>query len=183
MRNQQHIGRYGISVSVLAVSLSVLAGATAPAAFAADSRGKSSVDSGEIRWEDGTKFDDARKWAATAWYNTEYKLTKIKIAPDAWNTITDLEWKDENRKDVSWVAQWRGKAGADAIVMNKAYLDDGKKYGTKAWRRKAAAHEMGHALGLGHRADGNLLAKTMGGLPSNARPTSTDRAGYNKLWG
>lgn len=90
MREQQPISRYGISISALAVSFSILTGVAAPAALAADSRGRSSVDSGAIRWEDGTKFDDARKWSATAWYNSKYKLTKIKIAPDAWNTITDL---------------------------------------------------------------------------------------------
>ncbi|MFG2407156.1 hypothetical protein ACGFR8_22995 [Streptomyces brevispora] len=56
---------------------------------------------------------DARKWAATVWYNDDYNLKKVKIAPDAWNTIADLEWQDDTRKDVSWVAQWRGRSGAD----------------------------------------------------------------------
>ncbi|MET9656061.1 matrixin family metalloprotease [Streptomyces sp. NPDC006510] len=184
MSTHHHIRRRRTAGLALVPCLAVLAGVLlpAPVAFAADSRGRSSVDDHEIRWEDGTRFDDARKWAATAWYNDDYNLKKVKIAPDAWNTITDLEWQDDTRKDVSWVAQWRGKRGADSIVMNRAFLDDGKKFGSKAWRRKAAAHEMGHALGLGHKANGTLMSKTIDSIPSNARPTTTDRNGYHNLW-
>lgn len=184
MSIQHHIRQRRIAGLALASCLAAaLAGVLLPAstAFAADSRGRSSVDDGEIRWEDETKFDDARKWAATAWYNDTYNLRKTKIAPDEWDTITDLEWKDENRTDVTWVAQWRGMSGADSIVMNKAYLDAGKKYGTTGWRRKAAAHEMGHALGLGHKANGTLMSTTIGYIVSNARPTVTDRNGYHNL--
>ncbi|GAA1546841.1 hypothetical protein GCM10009730_64970 [Streptomyces albidochromogenes] len=152
-------------------------------AGAADSRGRSSVDSGEIRWEDETRFDDARKWSHSVWTNKDAGLTQIKIAPDSSWTITDLEWRDESRKDVSWIAQWRGKSGADQIVMNRAYLDDGKKYGKTAWRRIAAAHELGHALGLDHKANGTLMAKTIDKVASNARPTKADRDGYHRLWG
>ncbi|WP_329614977.1 matrixin family metalloprotease [Streptomyces brevispora] len=66
--------------------------------------------------------------------------------------------------------------------MNGAFLGDGKKYGNKAARRKAAAHEMGHALGLDHKANGTLMAKTMGHISSDARPTTTDRNDYHALW-
>ncbi|MGY3205311.1 matrixin family metalloprotease [Streptomyces sp. TE5632] len=185
MTTRQQMRRYRAAGLALVSCAAVVAGSLVPApmAVAADSRGRSSVDDGEIRWEDETKFDDARKWAATAWCNDQYNLKKIKIAPDAWNTVTDLEWKDETRKDVTWVAQWRGRAGADAIVMNRAFLDDGKKYGSKSWRRKAAAHEMGHVLGLDHKANGTLMSKTIGYVPSNARPAATDRNVYHKLWG
>ncbi|MGW3660772.1 matrixin family metalloprotease [Streptomyces sp. NPDC005151] len=141
------------------------------------------MDDHEIRWEDDTKFDDARKWAHSAWYNSEYNLRAVKIAPDAWNTITDLEWEDTNRSDVKFLAAWQGRPGADRIMMNRYYLDDGKRYGATSWRRMTAAHELGHALGLGHKANGTLMATTIGYVAKTARPTTTDRNAYHALWG
>ncbi len=66
--------------------------------------------------------------------------------------------------------------------MNKHFLNKGKKYGKKGWRRKAAAHELGHALGLKHKVNGTLMSKTIGYIPANARPTATDRKAYHDLW-
>ncbi|MBV1935983.1 matrixin family metalloprotease [Streptomyces sp. BV286] len=167
-------------LGVVAVAVAVLGH---PGTASADSRGHSSVDGKEIRWEDETKYDDARKWAATAWNNSQYGLTSIKIAPDEWDTIADLEWRDIKRADVKWVGGWAPRKGADRILLNTAFLDSGKKYGAKGWRRKAAAHELGHALGLTHKPNGTLMSKTIGYLPANARPVHTDRAAYHDLWG
>lgn len=170
---------HAVVLCITVATLTLLGHATTATA---DSRGNSSVDNKEIRWEDETKFDDARKWAHTAWNNKKYNLTTIKIAPDEWDTITDLEWRDENRSDVRWVGAWGGLPGADRIYLNKHFLDTGKKYGKKGWRRKAAAHELGHALGFNHKVNGTLMSKTIGYIPANARPTATDRKAYHDLW-
>ncbi|MFB7429145.1 hypothetical protein [Streptomyces hydrogenans] len=58
-----------------------------------ETKGFSAVDDGEIRWTDNTAYDDARKFAISAW---QYQGSKIKIVADSAITSNDLEFKDAN---------------------------------------------------------------------------------------
>ncbi|GAB1335631.1 matrixin family metalloprotease [Streptomyces sp. E-15] len=160
-------------MSAVVLSISFTAATPASAHFL----GNDSVDDREIRWEDSTRYDDARKHAINAWDNSS--LNRINIAPDAWNTIADLEWRDSSRTDVTWDGLWKARTGADAIYLNVAYL---KNYGTTK-RRGVATHELGHALGLAHSYSGQIMVNNTPARGSLTTPQSHDKADYHALWG
>jgi predicted Zn-dependent protease len=71
--------------------------------------------------------------------------------------------------------------------MNDYYLKSRRpgKYDTPFYRRAAAAHELGHALGLCHKSavyGSSIMVKTADDIPS-IKPTSRDRGDYHKIWG
>jgi hypothetical protein len=135
--------------------------------------GNDSVDGREIRWEESTAYDDARIWAIDQWD----ALGKVNIAPDAWNTITDLDWGDVNYCDVTWDGRWVPRSGADAIQLNTCYF---KNYGAFT-RRAVATHEQGHALGLAHSFVPNVMNSPVQNSGVNT-PQSHDRQDYFALW-
>ncbi len=108
--------RHWLAVAgMLALSLLAMPAAPAQAHFT----GTDSVDGREIRYEDYTRFDEARLWAIQSWN----ALGSVKIAPDKWNTVTDLEFRDERRCDLDWGAWWQARKGADVIVFNTCVLE------------------------------------------------------------
>ncbi|MFE1903378.1 matrixin family metalloprotease [Streptomyces gardneri] len=149
------------------------------------------MDGREIAWDDESKFDDARKHAIKVW--TAGTLTRVKVTPDGATAYADLEWRDTNQTGKGWKSvfgKWDPNTGTDYLWFNRAYLDDGKKYGTNEHRRRVAAHELGHALGFCHKeygfgqhpsvmwADYGLIeGKRING------PTSNDVTAYHALWG
>ncbi|MFI7388511.1 hypothetical protein [Streptomyces sp. NPDC049813] len=151
-----------------------------------DDTGRSSVDGREIRFTNSTKYD-AQSHAHTG--RTNSGLSQIKLKGDAWNTSNDLDWKDKNKNDGA-LATWtrHGDIGTtDTIEMNDYYLHQGSPgtWDTPFYRRAAAAHELGHALGLCHKSaayGASVMVKSAGDIPS-IKPTSRDRGDYHKLWG
>ncbi|MDA5280012.1 hypothetical protein [Streptomyces sp. Isolate_45] len=174
----------------IAAACAVLATPPTPA-YAADplpcvkgeseSRDRSAVDDGEIRFTDETVYDDARKFAISAW---QYSGTKIKILGDSATTVNDLEFRDENLgsgRDAP-VGEYRYRAApgfTDYIVFNKQRMGKDADYG-----RHVALHELGHALGLCHKPEGKVATLMWKEIRiSMNRPQDADKANHKKLWG
>ncbi|MFD4373826.1 hypothetical protein [Streptomyces sp. NPDC058486] len=156
-----------------------------------DSRGRSSVDGTEIAWDDESRFDDARTHAVKVW--TAGTLNWVKIVLDGASTYADVEWRDANSATGEWLdvyGKWAARHGTDHLLLNRAYLDAGKRYGKDEHRRRVAAHELGHALGFCHKEYGygmypSLLwadYRHISGKKING-PTESDVKAYHALWG
>ncbi|WP_158983290.1 matrixin family metalloprotease [Streptomyces sp. NRRL F-5193] len=150
-----------------------------------DGKGKSSVDSGEIRYTEATKYDAARKHAQNAW-TAGAALSKVKIRPDTATTVNDLEWRDYSKKDGhgGYRNQRTGIAQTDYIYLNKHYLDPPGAWSEEKFQRSVAAHELGHALGMCHKAQSvfSLMWKAVADPPVE-KPSDVDKANYRKIWG
>ncbi|MFF0430025.1 matrixin family metalloprotease [Streptomyces sp. NPDC004520] len=149
-----------------------------------EAKGKSAVDDGEIRWTDATGYDDARKFAISKW---QYSGSKIKIVGDSAFTSNDLEFKDGNLgtgpKDPLGRYERHGAFGAtDYIIFNKQKL----RGASKELLRYVALHELGHALGLCHKAETVLSLMWQNAPPKGYEITwipDVDKANYKRLWG
>ena len=62
-----------------------------------EGRAESSVDDGEIRYTEATKYDAVRKHAQKVWQAAP--LSKVKLRGDTATTVNDLEWRDYKKKD------------------------------------------------------------------------------------
>ncbi|MEV8311294.1 matrixin family metalloprotease [Streptomyces flavidovirens] len=139
--------------------------------------GFSAVDNGEIRWWEYTRYDTEIAHAHSTWD----ALGHINIAKDGLLTVEDLEWNDADRCDVTWV----GLYDYDLVFADEVYLNvcNFNKYDYDLFKRKGtAAHELGHALGIAHSYEGQLMYKCSACSGVNT-PQSHDIADYNDLWG
>ncbi|WP_326681682.1 hypothetical protein [Streptomyces sp. NBC_01237] len=143
--------------------------------------GVSAVDDGEIRWTENTRYDGPRKHALKAW---QFSGATIELRPDSAATVNDLEFRDYDggRGDRAPVAQYvrdSGTAATDHIRFNRDKMD-GRSL---EFQNSAAAHELGHALGLCHKPDRVLsLMWTDIASPPIITPQAVDKANYRRLW-
>ncbi|MFI6644530.1 hypothetical protein [Streptomyces sp. NPDC050504] len=144
-----------------------------------ESRGRSAVDDGEIRYTETTKFDDLRTHAITAWN----AFRKVDITPDGATTVNDLEFRDYSRNTATaaYYERHGGTAQTDYIFLNK-YQIDGYYRNEPSMRRNIVVHELGHALGLCHKSD-RVSSALRTGVSTTQYPTVVDKANYLKLWG
>ncbi|MFJ6809134.1 hypothetical protein ACIQRK_24430 [Streptomyces anulatus] len=144
-------------------------------------RSESSVDDGEIRWTDKTRYDGPREHALKAW---QYSGAKIKLRPDSASTVNDLEFRDYKggTADRAAVAQYvrdSGTAATDYIRFN----GDKMSGRSRAFMNSASTHELGHALGLCHKG-GRVLSLMWTDIasPPITSPQAVDKANYSNLW-
>jgi Pregnancy-associated plasma protein-A len=104
--------------------------------------GDSVSESGEIRWKDGTRYDDPRTFAIKQWH----ALGRVPIVRDTRVTATDLVFSDFRDCGTAIVGYWQPKDGADSINFNACLM----RKQSKSVRRATATHELGHALRLAH---------------------------------
>ncbi|MFB8040264.1 hypothetical protein ACFC8F_03055 [Streptomyces hydrogenans] len=147
---------------------------------ARETQGFSAVDDREIRWTEASRYDALRTHAITEWN----RLRKINIAPDSAITVNDLEFRDyydKNDRAAGKYERHGDTARTDFILLNRYWLDEVYK-NKPAYRKNVVIHELGHALGLCHKADRVNSALH---VETNDRtaPTAVDMANYSKLWG
>ncbi len=139
-------------------------------------------ESGEIRWEDHTRFDSARTYAISQWH----RLGGVPILKDSAATPTDLVFRDFRDCGTGTVGYWEPKTGPDAINFNSCYMD---KLGASG-QRASATHELGHALRLAHpsstRESEKWRKSSIMYYCSSCVPFSTpqahDKADYRGIW-
>lgn len=132
-----------------------------------------SVDNGEIRYQNNATIPEIN--AAISSWNA---VGKIQIRPDGATTINDLNFYDANRSDVPWSGLWTPRTGEDTIHINRYYTNaysSGKRKGV-------VAHEVGHALRLGHFNNTAALMHCEDTRTVYA-PASADKTRYYAIWG
>ncbi|MER5737292.1 hypothetical protein ABT117_16645 [Streptomyces sp. NPDC002262] len=147
---------------------------------ARETRGFSAVDGREIRWTEASRYDALRSHAIAEWN----RFRKIDIAPDSAITVNDLEFRDYYSKSDRAAGKYErhgDTAQTDFIFLNRYWLDEVFK-DKDDYRKNVVIHELGHALGLCHKADSVNSALHVATNDKSA-PTAVDKANYLKLWG
>jgi hypothetical protein len=140
------------------------------------------VQSGELRWEDRTRYDDARRYAISQWN----ALGRVPILRDSANTPKDLVFRDYRDCGSGILGNWEPRDGPDSINLNVCYME---KHG-KSTKRATATHEVGHALRLAHPSGAkqseywrkrSIMCQCSSCVPFSA-PQAHDKADYREIW-
>ncbi len=98
-----------VTFSAFAALLVVTVGVDSASAH---SLGYDSVDGREIRYEDHTRYDDARKFGVSQWN----RLGSVSIRNE--QSGTDLEFRDYKNCRDGVVGYWQWRSGVDLLSFN-----------------------------------------------------------------
>lgn len=166
-------------ISGAAADLVSRAGASAAAPFqmraaGAEAQGWDLVDSGRnLHYEDYTAYDSALDHAVGVWNN----LGSIAIEPSPGGGETDAYVGDSS----SMSAMGYTQTSDESITFNPQWMDPSTQNGQNA----AAAHEFGHALGLGHTSNPSVMNSPVmiDRSDNHETPTDDDEHVYYGIWG
>lgn len=138
--------------------------------------GRDSVDgfwfAYEIKYDDFTRYDDAKNWGISEWN----KLGSVDIAPDDAVSIADLEYGDYYDSTTAVIGYYQERLTTDLINFNRYQMDKLTTFD----KRMVGGHELGHALGLDHSYTTQLMSESCcWGINT---PQSHDRSDYAALW-
>ena len=137
-------------------------------------QGYDSVDDGEIRYDEGTKYDVPLNHAIAVWNERK----QVRIVPDNLVNIEDLYFSDIRRTDIPNCGLYDNNSSSDDIYFNIPVLDAADEN----FRKMCATHELGHALGLAHSIDFNVMDADASPTVETI-PQCHDREDYRALWG
>jgi predicted Zn-dependent protease len=168
--------RFALPV-LLGLALGLLMATSAVAAHFSSQ--ENSVDSGEIRYEDQTQWDGAKQHSIDTWNAC---CNPIDILKDDAFHVSDLEIKDYSAND-SLCGKYNANTGANDMWLNNSYFNSA----TTDEKLSCAAHEMGHALGLGDHDETQYNDVLMDGCPvckdpMVKNPQTHDKNDYDQLW-
>jgi hypothetical protein len=133
----------------------------------------------EIRYEEYSKWNDAIAVGIAGWENL---IGGVNIAPDIASTISDLTVEDYYSSADGLCGVWNQAAAADWLSLNDYYYNRASTLN----RRACALHEWGHAHGLAHSSDSQVMddcpVTSCPGGTAYTTPQNHDRVDYYELW-
>lgn len=134
--------------------------------------GYSAVDDMEIRYGGSTQYTTAQSHSFSTWN----ALGEVNIAPDTIWTFEDLKYDDyDNASDWRSGVYTYKPIFTDTLEFNEYYLDS---YSSSE-KKYVALHELGHALGLAHTSEPNVMVQGEYSLTSLG---SHDEESYYSLY-
>ena len=137
-----------------------------------------SVNDCEIRYDDRTKYDTARRTGERLWEDLKGSDDCVNVAPADANNSADVRLKDVNKPGAHWAGlyQWWPIA-VDSIKFNESVMDS---YQNDCVEANVAAHELGHAHRLAHSYINNVMHDHVHGRCTLGTHDEDD---YTEKWG
>lgn len=156
-------------LTITLIACTTIANSTLPV-YAATSKINSwhLVDSGKhLDWDGSTKYQSQFDTSVTTWNN--YKSGVIR--KDSGLVIEDVKISD-----YSEVSNSAATTSSDGKIKFNTYNMDNLSVNDK---KNVCLHELGHALGLAHNAEGDVMYNTVAGTTSLSE---NDKASYDESY-
>lgn len=126
------------------------------------------VDSGKhLDWSGSTTYQSQFDTSVTTWNNHKSGV----IRKDTWKTVNDLTISDYYE-----ASSTAGVTSSEGTIRFNTYNMDGY---SKANKKNVCIHELGHALGLAHNQEGDVMYAYVSGTTTLS---ANDKASYNESY-